>query len=74
VAAELIDTKKKKSGSSTDDLELTMIINAKHLGFTLEELNEFTVTDFVKLVDIYTGENKTRPRKANQEDINKFFG
>jgi hypothetical protein len=51
-----------------------MIINAKHLGLSLDELNEFTVSDFIKLIDIYTGDNKKKPRKANQEDINKFFG
>jgi hypothetical protein len=74
VAEELIDHKKKKSDGPTEDLELTMIVNAKHMGLSLNELNEFTVSDFFKLVDIYTGENKKRPRKANQDDINKFFG
>ena len=56
-----------------EDLELIMIANAKKAGLSLEELNEFRVKDFIKFINIYTGEAKRKPRMATQEDIDRFF-
>lgn len=56
-----------------EDLELIMIANAKKAGLTLGELNEFRVRDFIKFINIYTGEAKQKPRQATQEDIDRFF-
>ena len=56
-----------------EDLELIMIANAKRAGLSLEELNEFRVRDFIKFINIYTGEAKQKPRQATQEDIDQFF-
>lgn len=56
-----------------EDLELVMIVNAKKAGLSLEELNEFRVCDFIKFINIFTGEIKQKPKAATQEDIDKFF-
>jgi len=57
-----------------EDLELIMIANAKKAGLSLAELNEFRVKDFIKFINIYTGEVERKPRQAEQEDIDQFFG
>lgn len=50
-----------------------MLSNAKKAGLTFEELNELRVRDFIKFINIYTGEVKRKPRMATQEDIDRFF-
>lgn len=57
----------------TGDIEIIMISNAKKAGLSFEELNELRVRDFIKFVNIYTGEAKRKRRMATQEDIDRFF-
>ena len=61
------------SGGSTDDLELIMIVNAKRIGMSLAELNEFTVAEFIKLIDLYVGEDQPGSRSATQDDVDRLL-
>jgi hypothetical protein len=57
------------------DLELLVI--GKRAGLSFEEINELTVNDLLKYVNIYvdmeTGKRKQRRRMATQADIDAFF-
>ena len=73
VAAEGPSQPTNNSGGSTDDLELIMIANAKKIGLSLVELNEFTTAEFIKLIDLYIGDDHLGPRSATQDDINMLL-
>lgn len=64
------------SNEPQENLELIIIANAKKIGLSLMELNEFTVSEFMKLVDIYIGDDKPqqKTRAATQADIDKLLG
>lgn len=66
--------KQANKAGSDEDLEIIMLVNAKRAGLSLEELNEFRVCDFVRFMEIYTGEADNRPRPATQDDIDKLLG
>jgi hypothetical protein len=57
------------------DLELLLI--GKRTGLSFDEMNELTVNDLLKYVNIYvdmaTGKRKPRRRMATQADIDAFF-
>jgi hypothetical protein len=57
------------------DLELLVI--GKRAGLSFDEMNELTVNDLLKFVNIYvdTVANKSKPRRrmATQADIDAFF-
>lgn len=57
------------------DLELLVI--GKRSGLSFDEMNELTVNDLLKYVNIYvdieTGKRKQRRRTATQADIDAFF-
>jgi hypothetical protein len=57
------------------DLELLVI--GKRAGLSFDEMNELTVNDLIKFVNIYvdmeTGKRKQRRRMATQADIDAFF-
>ena len=57
------------------DLELLVI--GKRVGLSFDEINELTVNDLLKYVNIYvdmeTGKPKPRRRAATQADIDAFF-
>lgn len=62
------------SGEPQKDLELIMIANAKKMGLSLVELNEFTTDEFVRLVDVFVGDDATGERWATQADIDRLLG
>ena len=76
VQAEDLNPQPSDSGEPQENLELIMIANAKKIGLSLMELNEFTVSEFMKLVDIYIGDDKPqqKTRAATQADIDKLLG
>lgn len=59
---------------SYDDLELTILVNAKKAGLSFLELNELRVKDYVEFMNIYTGEAEHRPKQATQSDIDRLLG
>ncbi len=61
-----------QDNETPERLDLRIIASAKKMSLSFWELNEFTVNDFIKFADIYTGREKEK--KATQEDIDSFFG
>lgn len=56
-------------------LDLVILSNAKHMGLSFEELNEFTMNDFIIFSNIWLGDKNddTKPKKATQKDIDNFY-
>ena len=54
------------------DLELLAI--GKKAGLTFAELNMMRVRDLLDYVNIITGNQKSKPRKAAQKDIDALLG
>jgi len=50
-----------------------MIANAKKMGLSLAELNEFTTDEFVRLVDVFVGDDAAGERWATQADIDRLL-
>lgn len=61
----------------TDRTDLLILVNAKKMGLSFEELNQFIFEDYIKFMNIYVGRkresSKGTIRNATQGDINKFF-
>lgn len=73
VPQELEENKSQsKNEPISDRLDLILLSNAKHMGLSFQELNEFRVRDYLEFTDIYIGKKK-KVRKATQEDIDRFF-
>lgn len=58
-------------------LDLELLVMGKRSGLSFDEINELTVNDLLKYVNIYvdmeTGKQKQRRRMATQADIDAFF-
>lgn len=58
-------------------MDLLILVNAKKMGMSFEELALFRVRDFLEFTDIYFGELEQKQdeqvREATQEDIDKFL-
>jgi hypothetical protein len=57
-----------------DDPALSILVTAKRVGLSFQELDWFTLDDFVSFVELWTGDDSDAPRKSTQEDINAMFG
>ena len=57
-----------------DNLELSIIVTAKKAGLSFVELNDLRVCDYIKFMEIYTGEAENKPRQATQDDIDRLLG
>ncbi|MDP4158380.1 MAG: hypothetical protein Q8911_01265 [Bacillota bacterium] len=73
--ASFVEENKGKSKSDRDPerLDLEIIAIGKRCGLSLAEINEFRVRDLFAYARALTGESDEKPRKATQEDIDKFF-
>jgi hypothetical protein len=65
---------KKQSNIDFNDLELSILVSAKKASLSFVELNDLRVCDYVKFMEIYTGEAENKPRQATQDDIDKLLG
>ena len=54
-------------------LDLSILVNAKKMDLSFQELNELWFPDFLEFCDIYTGSKKEGVREATQADIDKFY-
>ena len=58
-------------------IDLLILVNAKKMGLSFDELALFRVRDFLEFTDIYFGELEQkqgeRVREATQEDIDKLL-
>jgi len=53
------------------DYELSLLIMAKRVGLSFDELNLFTLNDFIKYINLYVGSDEQQG--ATQDDINDFY-
>lgn len=51
-----------------------MLVTAKKMGLSFEELNLFSLDDYLTFVDKWTGEEQEGIRQATQADIEQFMG
>ncbi|MGG3776575.1 hypothetical protein [Geobacillus stearothermophilus] len=58
-------------------LDLELLVMGKRSGLSFSEMNELTINDLIKFINIYvdmeTGKRKQRRRMATQADIDAFF-
>jgi hypothetical protein len=64
---------KEENNYSPERMDLEWIVIGKKAGLTLQEINEFSIQDLVAYVEIYTGSDKNKPRRATQSDIDNFY-
>lgn len=50
-----------------------LLVSAKKMGLSFEELNLFSLNDFFDFTDLWVGEEEGS-RKATQEDIDRYMG
>lgn len=55
------------------NFEVSLLVIAKKLGLTFEELNLMTLQDFIDYVDLWTDEHEETECMATQEDIDSFY-
>lgn len=65
--------RKKQNNVNFEDLELSIIVTAKKAGLSFVELNDLRVRDYIKFMEIFTGETENKPRQATQDDIDRFL-
>ncbi len=67
--------KSEKKINNNDNAEIGLLVMAKKLGMSFEELNELTIDEFFDFIDIWVGEEteEETPREATQEDIDNFY-
>ena len=74
--------KKKKNQSPSqkqsdkDNYEISLLVIAKRVGLSFDELNQMTLDEFFDYVNIWVGDNEDEsaaPRQATQADIDAFY-
>jgi hypothetical protein len=66
--------RKEQNNVNFEDLEISILATAKKAGLSFMELNELRVCDYIKFMEIYTGEGENKPRRATQDDIDRLLG
>lgn len=61
----------KEEAPQDFDYELSLLIMAKKVGLSFDELNLFTLNDFIKYINLYVGSDEEQG--ATQDDINDFY-
>jgi hypothetical protein len=64
--------RKKDDAPTPERLDVALIVVAKRLGFSLQELNEFRVSDLLDIAGYYSGDKEDDVRMATQADFDKF--
>jgi|LSQX01.2.fsa_nt_gb hypothetical protein len=68
--------KKNQRKSDLENYEVSLLVIAKRVGLSFDELNQMTLDEFFDYVDIWVGDNDDKsaaPRQATQADIDAFF-
>lgn len=58
---------------SDDNFEISLLVIAKRVGLSFEEINMMTLQELFDFVDLWAGGNSDGPVEATQADIDKFF-
>lgn len=72
--AFFVETKKIQTQepiSKPEHLEIDMLVSAKRMGLSFQELNMFSFREFMLFAQSYIG--KDEARDATQDDIDKFY-
>lgn len=70
-----METSNLKGNSEPDkDIEIGILATAKKMGLSFEELNLFSLNDYLVFVDKWAGEESDTVRQATQADIDFFMG
>ena len=65
----------RSSSGPSGPLDLLMMVNAKRMGLSFEELGIFRVRDFLEFTNLYFGQSaQDDVLDATQEDIDKLLG
>jgi len=64
---------KSPSQSERDNFEISLLVIAKRVGLSFDELNQMTLDEFFNYVDIWVGDDANEPRPATQADIDAFY-
>jgi len=59
--------------SRCDRSDVNVLVMAKRLGMSFNELDLLTMQDFVDMAYLYMGDDPDAPREATQEDIDAFY-
>ncbi len=68
--------KKNQRKSDLENYEVSLLVIAKRVGLSFDELNQMTLDEFFDYVDTWVGDNDDKsaaPRQATQADIDAFF-
>lgn len=71
-------SRKKSQSQRKSDLEnyeTSLLVIAKRVGLSFDELNQMTLDEFFDYVDIWVGgdTSESGPKQATQSDIDAFF-
>lgn len=69
-----LQNKAKKTQKVDNDIEIGILVTAKKMGLSFEELNLFSLNDYLTFVDKWTGKEEEGTRQATQSDIERFMG
>lgn len=70
-----METSNLKGNSEPDkNIEIGILATAKKIGLSFEELNLFSLNDYLVFVDKWTGGESDTVRQATQADIDFFMG
>ena len=65
---------KANKNIDNDDTEIGILVTAKRMGLGFDELNLFSLDDYLAFVEKFVGKEENGTRQASQEDINRFMG
>lgn len=65
-----------KSNNNNENTEIGILVTAKKMGLSFEELNLFSLQDYIDFVDAWVGEKEETGgrRQATQADIDHYMG
>ena len=66
--------RKANKNTNADDIETGILVTAKRMGLSFDELNLFTLDDYLTFVDKWAGDSEEGTRQATQVDIDKYMG
>ena len=65
---------KANKNIDNDDTEIGILVTAKRMGLGFDELNLFSLDDYLAFVEKFVGKEENGTRQATQSDIEKFMG
>ena len=65
---------KANKNIDNDDTEIGILVTAKRMGLSFDELNLFSLDDYLAFVEKFIGKEENGKRQATQSDIENFMG